>query len=80
MLPWTGANPDPFGSCPFLGGDVMGQTVKARALRCAPSRADHIGFVAVQQPANKNVSNTLVQLMLRLGGGEFTAGSGAGPD
>ncbi len=58
----------------------MGQTVKARELRYAPGRADHIGFVAVQQPANKNVSNAPVQLMLRLGGGEFTAGSGAGPD
>lgn len=58
----------------------MGQTVKARALRCAPGRADHIGFAALQQPANKNVSNVSGQLMLRLGGGEFTAGSGAGPD
>lgn len=59
---------------------VMGQTVKARALRCAPSRVDHIGFAAVQQPANKNVSNAPGQLMLRRGGGELTAGSGAGPD
>jgi hypothetical protein len=59
---------------------MMGQTVKTRALRCAPGRMDHISFVTVQQVTNKNVSNGTVQLMLRRGGSEFTAGSGAGPD
>lgn len=52
-----GREPGPFQFLPLKGGDVVGQTAKARALRCAPGRADHIGIGAGQQPANRNVSS-----------------------